>query len=96
MSGSVVLPFDPSRRRRRTTASCVTAADRARADAHRALAELEEARAAIRERLPHVVDGSQLRVDLLLDLVTIHEDIEAIERLLAPAEVVSIGGRRHG
>ena len=86
-----VLAFDPARRR---PSACVTPAYRARLDVQRTLAELEQERSEMRERLRHVVDGSELELYLLLDLVLLDGDIDALERELAPAKVVRLDGRR--
>lgn len=86
---AIVLTFDLARRRR-PTASCVTPAERRRIDHQMTLARLELERSELRERLRHVPDTSELRVHLLLDATLLNADIETLERLLAPAEVVPI------
>lgn len=78
----VILPFTPSRRRRRPTASCIDAAYRRRIDYARRLAELEQERSEMRERLRHVVEGSELRTCLLCELACMNEDVELVREII--------------
>jgi hypothetical protein len=87
---AVVLRLDPSKRRRRPSARCVMPADRRRADLNAAIAALEEERCFIRDRLPHVTDGSALKRDLLLELCCIQADLERLVDELARDNVVQL------
>lgn len=83
----VVLYPDFTKPRRRA----IRSADAQRIKYQRRLAELEYQRSELRERLRHVVEGSELRTHLLCDLAILNEDLEWLQGLVGGGKVVEIG-----